>query len=527
VSLIGLTAWALLLPASTARNSWIFSWDSAPYIEVATSLLSGRGLSHRVTFGLDAEIWEPLSLWPPGYSVLIAFFQLLGLSGPASCRSASFFAAASGVAVIGFICFRLFRWPLAMALLATMTTSYAFQLISTQCLSDGLFLALAASSIACLLHWTYAHNPSPAVIFGAGLLAGAAWTTRNVGIALVLATAAFLTLHVLWLSRSQVLKLGAVWLAGFVVLALPFAIRNLVTFGTLNPYEMPPSDLSLWQNTKRALSVALYDTSAAIINIETRTGIAILALAVIFALGVLVRSYFSRSSLFSLPQLKNNRFYALLAMFAITYVTLVIAARTKYKWGETIDSRYLVQIYWIVWIFAALLGLQVLRRWVASERLAQTMVAAVFGLLAATNLYGQLRFAPATADRSDALEGKLGQAACDYLKKEVPSEKIVLSQRSDLLRIHCGVNARVFTQVSRVDSYRKAVTPDGLEKATQSGILWGVAIENVEAAMNGSLGPLAKQLVSHPDKALQWQRIQIDTPALIFKYVGHSPGERG
>src|SRR4051794_19278217 len=74
VSVAGFCTWAALLPESYAR-SYIFTWDSAAYIECARSLHIGRGFQQRQIDGLETELWHPIAWWPPGYPIMIALVQ--------------------------------------------------------------------------------------------------------------------------------------------------------------------------------------------------------------------------------------------------------------------------------------------------------------------------------------------------------------------------------------------------------------------------------------------------------------------
>src|SRR5713101_3461444 len=89
VALVSLAVWIAFLPPTLAHNPWIYSWDSAAYIETAQSVLAGRGLVHRPIWGLSPDIWVPIAFWPPGYPILIALAQLIGLATPPPCLAVS------------------------------------------------------------------------------------------------------------------------------------------------------------------------------------------------------------------------------------------------------------------------------------------------------------------------------------------------------------------------------------------------------------------------------------------------------
>jgi hypothetical protein len=518
VLLIGIASFAIFLPGTHARNTWIYSWDSAPYLEAAKNFFEGRGFIHRVTFGLDPEIWQPLRLWPPGYSVLIAGLHHFGIDGPTSCVAISVASAVVSLAAISFIQFRLFHWTLALPLIVLLTSSFAFQAVGSQCMSDSTYLALVAISIACLLQWT--RSPTLFWAFAAGLLAGAAWSTRNAGLALFAATGIFFTFHLLWKSPALVAKPAIAWIVGVSICGLPLALRNIMTFGALNPYDMPPSELSLWQNLHRAFTVVIQDMSTS--EFLAKLMAHEYALALIAVLAATSLGYLLYNAAYSWPieVLERNRIQVLLVSYAAIYFTIIVIARTQFRWGDMIDARYMVQIYWVLWICFALWGLAMLDTLNVHPQRARAGIFLILSSFAALHLMDQWRATALAADRSQALEGRLGEDACAFLRQSTKPHQIVLAGRADILRIHCNVNARAYPHVSRADSYRKAITPEDIRSATERGHLWGMIIDDVQAALAGNFGPFVRHLVNRHENEKEWQRVPIKSPALILQYIG-------
>src|SRR5712692_7949953 len=192
VALVGLAVWVAFLPPTLAHNPWIYSWDSAAYIETAQSILAGRGLVHRPIWGLSPDIWVPIAFWPPGYPILIALAQLIGLSTPPPCLAVSLGSSGIFVILMAYVCCQLFPWTVALPILLVTISMPAFLYISTSCLSDASYLTFAMGSLACLSAWSLHSKRSWWWLTAAGLLAGTSWSTRYVGLALFAATACFL-----------------------------------------------------------------------------------------------------------------------------------------------------------------------------------------------------------------------------------------------------------------------------------------------------------------------------------------------
>src|SRR5215213_1752407 len=109
VFLLGIVIW---------RASSGLSPDSVTYLDVATSVLQGQGLSHRWAY------WDPVyetyalptktTLWPPGYSLAIAGVTSFGVEPVFAARLISLFCCSA----LFFVFFLLLRYFLSWALSA-------------------------------------------------------------------------------------------------------------------------------------------------------------------------------------------------------------------------------------------------------------------------------------------------------------------------------------------------------------------------------------------------------------------------
>ncbi len=161
--------------------------DSAGYVECARSLLAGYGCQVRTFTGLSRQLWQPLTIWPPGFPVLIAIVSSLsGVAPPEAGVLISLASAAVALSVIWGIGQMLLPRPVAFT--ATLATALMPRLLAGNvCMSDALYLALSISAIACLLRGSRLPLQTKYVrwLFFSGLLTGLAWSVRYVGIALM------------------------------------------------------------------------------------------------------------------------------------------------------------------------------------------------------------------------------------------------------------------------------------------------------------------------------------------------------
>jgi hypothetical protein len=520
VIIIGMMVWAVFLPKTFAHNAWIYSWDSAAYIETAESLLAGRGLMQRVIQGFEPEIWQPTNWWPPGYPILIAAVQLFGISGTTSCVVVAVVAGALSLLLVTIVYLRLFHWSLALPMTIAVGASVPFQKISSQCMSDTSYFAFAVASALCLIMWSTSLHASRLWIFGAGLFAGAAWVTRNVGLALFAATGLFFLAHY-WSRLDQLVKHIGSWLMGVSVCGLPLLIYNLVTFGRLTPYEMPASELTLLHNVRRAVSVVVNDMTGAWLFGQW---FRILVFAVALMIVLAVTYYGSKRSSFvslckRLPYtLARHQLQIFLLAYALFYSAVVIAARTRYRWGEEIDPRHMVQIYWALWICLAMWGIGLLATLNVSGMLVRVCPAAVFCFVAALQAFNQWHFIAQSVVRLDTVEGGVGASACSYLKGAVTPQQIVLSTDAHILRIYCDVNARKIPPIAQYYVLDPLTRAD-IRRLGDSGFLWGLVVENTESALEGKYDALVKEIIKHPERFPELRRVPLDSPAVVLKYV--------
>lgn len=314
-----------------------FAPDSASYFEQARNLIR-IGSAVEAGYGFDQLGLERSKLFPIGYPVILAGFGYFFGVDP---KTASLFLTTLSAVLLPILIFAAFRRALGdyRALATSFLTALSPSALSYSAVGtpDMLALALAVSSIALILN-----KPSRARLFLAGLLAGTAYAVRNAHLALVTAVAVYMV-YLWWRdpqARRQTFAASLYLFAGILVIALPLIVRNLVIFGSPNPYNMAASTIPLVTNIRTYFQETVYDLTA-VRGIATFIGWsqagAFVSLIFLIAVGWYLKTQWA-----GLPDFRKRVVVMTLSYAAIGAAT-VIAARTRFEWGETINIRHTLQ----------------------------------------------------------------------------------------------------------------------------------------------------------------------------------------
>ena len=311
--------------------------DSASYIEQARSFIA-RGV-FEIT---PISIWEadvvsiPDPLFPPGYPLIIAISSLL-LHRPEEVI-APFLSLAALILLPIVIVYSFHRVlgllpALCIGILVALTP--AAVRFGYFAYGDLISLVLAIYAVNRLL----SAGNKPANWFWLGLLTGFAYLLRNANLGLLLT----IGLYLFWNfivepeNRKEKLSNGLIWLGANALLIVPWLIRNFFVFGKLQPYSMPPSTVSLGENSHDYLQAQL-DTLLAFSSLDallagTAWGIVLLLILV----ALLVRQLITTWQRWQ--KIEKQTFF-IAVVYAAIGAAMVIAARTRYQWGVRIDDRY-------------------------------------------------------------------------------------------------------------------------------------------------------------------------------------------
>ncbi len=209
--------WPLALPpvtglvtvlAATGKGLYV-SPDAVFYVGTARIWLDGGGFTP--PSGLP-----PVEHFPPLFTVLLAALGTLGLDPLDGVRLINAVAFAGIVLLVGGVV-RARTGSVTAALAASVLTVAAVDLLtySASALTEPLFILLGVGGLVVLA--AYLDRPAPALLAGASALIGAAFLTRYVGIALVLAGVVVLAWRRRWVAAGLFGALAAApaaaWLA--------------------------------------------------------------------------------------------------------------------------------------------------------------------------------------------------------------------------------------------------------------------------------------------------------------------------
>ena len=503
--------WVLLL---LPRVAWgpRFYMDSSQYVECARNIVEGNGFLHRPQRGIENAELVPMTLWPPGYPLLVAATMMLGLTAP--------IAALVVPIVSSFVCVILIahlylRWlPPAVAtptLLATVLMP-VFAYASGMALSESPCLAASLASIAALFLWADNGRHPFVWLFFAGLAGGVAWCIRNSSVGLFAASFLFIAGHVLWAPFWHAVKSLFIWCAGWCVASAWLVMRNLVAFGKFNPYYMPPSDLSLWANLRQTWHVLVADLtgSTAIAGwFNDKSVIAVLGLLV---LGTGLYALIQMSKQSGMALFYRYRMHFFLALYVMLTIATTAIARSVYKWGEWINSRHFYPIYWIVWLSVALAAWQVARRLLADRKTAAIASCAIMSVVVLIQAVAYTRsltdYRNMTVRFHNLHTTWQDEGVVRRVSEFIDDDKLVLTDSADYLRILGDVHARRFVRPGS-DS-EPEITLDDVQQSAADGLFWGFVIWERELSASGRFGSMVQDLVTADKLPGFVERIELD-----------------
>ena len=178
---------------ATGKGLYV-SPDAVFYVGTARNWLDGCG------FTPPAGV-PPLEHFPPGFTLALAALGRLGLDPLTGARVVNALSLGAIVALVGLVVRRQTgSVPAALAASVLAAAGVDLLALSGSALSEPLFILLALSGLVALA--AYLDEPRPALLAGAAALVAAAFLTRYVGIALVVAGVAALLWRRRWLAAG-------------------------------------------------------------------------------------------------------------------------------------------------------------------------------------------------------------------------------------------------------------------------------------------------------------------------------------
>lgn len=517
VAAIALAAWG----AAVGSHAWLAydrlitaDDDAAAYAECARSVAQGHGFFvTRAYDGVEPGLEEPIRLWPPAYPLAMA--PLVHAGVPAWHAGAAISAAAAAVFILMISREASRRLPFAPAVLLACAVALSPPLVgmATKCLSDALYLALAAGSVLTLA--AGARRPHAMGLFLlAGVLAGAAWTTRNVAVSLPLGAVFFFVLLFGVLTWKSVVLRGLLWCLGFALASGWLVWRNLATFGKINPYSMQPSERSWTTNAADALSALATDLTGTLVpggRVAAAVAAALLLVGGLCVLAPLLRPG-PRSA-----RLRESLPAAALLAYALINLIVVVASRSVYRWGEPVSSRHTAQVEWTFWLLAVAAAW----RWSAERPVARRVLLGTLGVTLALQLGGNIRRLRSLADDASTLVTPAMAAA---LAREIPPTMIVVTDQPTPLRLFAGLHARA---IPSYDDGEEVLKLEELQDAGDNDLLWGLVLFEPDAVRTRRVGE-AMLAAARPPHQLAGFDTEIEDDRVTLRWVGRPvpPGGR-
>lgn len=327
--------------------------DSATYLDAARSLADGDGYLHRWAY------WDPIyttgrlptatSLWPPGFSLVVAAGIAAGLDAVTSARFVVFTSFAL-VLVMMFMWTRMLTSHVAAAICAAVSMTPARD--STLVATEIPFLCAATASLLCCARALRARGDVSHTGWwiAASLAAGTAFLMRYVGLACVASVGTVAVAA--WLARRISLRVCVVaLLPAAAIVAMTFARNKLVSGHFGQPW---PGDDIFWSS----LPGAVKSTAAAFLHSDVLNGpLAALVAAKVVALLLLVAiaaRTLSTAIRETPASARLDRFGStiVIVVFGLFTTGLTVAATAMN--GMNIEPRYLTVI--APWALALVAG---------------------------------------------------------------------------------------------------------------------------------------------------------------------------
>jgi hypothetical protein len=323
--------------ALTQSRGPAFSPDSTVYVEQARNILAGKGpLSTPLAIDTLSSA-EHSPLFPPGFATSMAFISRVTGTPPETAGSLLNLVSLAAVPLLCFLCFRPSLGGVRAAVIGAFTATCSLD-FGASVLTDLYSLALVLSAVALLMN---GNGLCRGLL--CGTFAALAYFMRNAHVAFIAALALYVAGGLVagdYRDRSRSLfAVGGASACGLLVGA--FSLWRLAVFHSLQPYAMDPSTVSVRQNIRDLILAALsYFQPREFVMVgfgPASTLIIALAALLLFAfLGFCIREW---------PHLSGatRRALAFCSIYTLLGFDMLVAASSKWDWGEYINARHIIQ----------------------------------------------------------------------------------------------------------------------------------------------------------------------------------------
>lgn len=322
-------------------------WDSYQYVSAARNLTTGNGLYVSVANGNI----EPLTHFPPMFSLLLALFEGLGIDsiGAARFLNAGLFSLL--VFSVGYSQKKITNDPLASVYTAGLISlSFVMVIVHSWILSEPLFLVLGTASLLVFAGYIEDHNRKDLII--AAVLMGMASLTRFIGLSLVVTGILAIFAFTNSSPRRKMLDSLVMLIIG-VLPAAVWTLRNFQWSGLINRRPIgwhPPNSENFIQAVNTMITWFIPDQVVDGFEMYYLAGVGLL-LAVGAVFYYMKISNRESELLFSLIQKMNSPLLKLNLVYICLYFVTIVMAKSVFDPKIPFDNRMLSPVFVSVIIF--------------------------------------------------------------------------------------------------------------------------------------------------------------------------------
>jgi hypothetical protein len=253
-------AGACIFALVTRGELTFFPEDSLLYLSAAQTLLQHHELATGIAYDASAfeaavaqgrlpPPLEPLTAWPPGYPLAIAAAAwCTGIPVVEAALVVNFIFVVAIILLVAWLGRRAGGDAVGFVAATMIALLPFFSATVREAMSEAQFTALILAALALLILWAERPDERAAHLHLACLVGVAATYTRYIGVSFFV-VAAVATAHCVFARRRAGLALhAAAGLAGYVLLMVPLALRNMSHTGHLSGAVRYPSELGLFSN---------------------------------------------------------------------------------------------------------------------------------------------------------------------------------------------------------------------------------------------------------------------------------------
>jgi len=300
---------------ATAPHGIGIRTDSVAYLWSAKDLAQGIGLGTVDAFGK----LRPLNQFPPFYPILLAAFELLGISGLDAARWIGALFVVLQILISGLILARLTNRAFWLTIIGVLVLFYFPAVWETNlyAMTEPLFIVFSLTGLLCLDQ--YYLNKNSGWLWLASVLFGLSFLTRYIGIAVIVAGALFILDQKKISSKRKDLDL--LIMASISVLPMiAWLIRNTLLTGSatdrgLNFVPITPTE---WILTFQSIMTWITPVRAAIK--PSLPSLVIFLIAIVVSFLILRRKE-------GISEKPKTQLPLLIFICAVAYILLTIAAR--------------------------------------------------------------------------------------------------------------------------------------------------------------------------------------------------------